>query len=91
MALAISIYVLLFFLVICSVKVFYEILANRIVAEQEYSSLQNQLIKELNKQKIICQESRLVEDLNNSLMQRLFKIVSDLLLVKEYILKKQFE
>lgn len=91
MALSVFIYVFLIFLVICSVKVFFSILGNNTLARENYTMLQNQFTEEINKQKSINQKLILVDALNNSLMKRIFKIISDLFIIQDGILKNQFE
>ena len=85
MFLTYTIYLLIIFLLAVSVKVSIMNNSQKESATNRTLALQEQLQQELNTKKWIIQKLKLLEDLNMSLKQNIFKILNDLL-----ILQKEF-
>lgn len=85
MFLTYTIYLLIIFLLAVSVKVSIMNNSQKESATIRTLALQEQLQQELNTKKWIIQKLKLLEDLNMSLKQNIFKILNDML-----ILQKEF-
>ena len=85
MFLTYTIYLLIIFLLAVSVKVSIMNNSQKESATNRTLALQEQLQQELNTKKWIIQKLKLLEDLNMSLKQNIFKILNDML-----ILQKEF-
>jgi N-acetylneuraminic acid mutarotase len=80
------IYFLISILIICIVKVYMNTFSLNKKSELEYLKLVNHFTLEKEKHKINNQKILLIEGLNKSLFNRLFKIINELILLqKSYI------
>jgi hypothetical protein len=87
MAFAVLIYLLVFLLIIVSVKVFYFTITDGKIMLENNAVLQKQLHSELLKQENINQKLKLVVDLNQTLKHNIFKLFKDMMAFNKLVLK----
>lgn len=86
---SIIIYLILFTAITGVVKVLLDTLAVKKMGQINMMQLQNHFELEKNKSKVISGKIHLVDELHGSIINKLFKITKDILLVQKLIFRKR--